>query len=353
MVALSKLCVAGFAAGGLLAGTVSAETRIQGSGATFPAPLYAKWVQAYNAGHPEVKIDYQAVGSGAGIKGITDRTVMFAGSDAPMTADQEKSAGASGAHVLHLPTVAGPVVLTYNVPGVNELKIDGPTLADIFLGKVEKWNDGKLNALNAGANLPDMPITVVHRSDGSGTTFIFTNYLSKVSPDWSSKAGNATAVEWPTGSAGKGNDGVAAAVKKTEGAIGYVEWAYATKQKLPYALQVNKSGKAMQASIEGVQAAAAAEAASFPADMKVSITDAAAADAYPIAGFTYLLVYDDLSYLKDKAAAQQLLNFILWCETDGQGMAKDQGYAALPKDAQEKVIAKLKTITFDGEALLK
>jgi phosphate transport system substrate-binding protein len=338
---------------GLAASAALADTRIQGAGATFPAPLYAKWVQTYNAAHPDVKIDYQAVGSGAGITGITNRTVLFAGSDAPLTPDQEKAANAKGPHLLHLPTVAGPVVLAYNLPAAPELKIDGPALADIFLGKITSWDDPKLKALNPGAALPNTPITVVHRSDGSGTTFIFTNYLAKISPEWSSKVGNATAVEWPTGAAGKGSDGVAATIKKSEGAIGYVEWAYADKQHIPYATQINKDGKSIKGSIDSVQAAIDASAGSFPPDFKISITDAPGDNAYPICGFTYILLYDDLSYLKDKAAATQLLTFVQWCETDGQEMAKDLGYARLPKDAQQKVLEKLKTITFDGQPLLK
>jgi phosphate transport system substrate-binding protein len=348
---LWKSCLLAAAAAVLsLTPALRAETRIQGAGATFPAPLYQKWVEAYNKLHPDVKIDYQAVGSGGGIKGITDRTVQFGASDAPMSADQEKAAPAK---LLHLPTVAGPEVMIYNLPGVATLKLNGEVIADIYGKKIRTWNDPRIAALNAGVALPASPIVVAHRSDGSGTTYIFTDYLSKVSPEWNEKVGKGTAVEWPVGIAAKGNDGVAAAVKNTAGGIGYVEYAFAKKNNIPFATQLNKDGKEVPPSIDAINAAAAASLSSFPEDMKVSITNAPGADSYPICGFTYLLVYQDLSYLKDKATAAAVLDFIKWCETDGQEMAADLGYAKLPKDAQTKVLEKLKTIQFNGEALLK
>src|SRR5258708_27627116 len=252
---------------------------IQGAGATFPAPLYAKWIAAYNAAHPNVKVDYQAIGSGGGIKGITDRTVQFAGSDAPMTDDQLKTAAANG-KILHLPTVAGPVVLSYNLPGIKGLRLDGDTVAGIYLGKITKWNDPAVAKLNSGVALPATDIAVVHRADGSGTTWIFTNYLSKVSADWKKQVGNATSVKWPVGLAGPKNDGVAAQVKATEGAIGYLELAYAEKGGFEYATQINKAGKEVRASIDGVVAAAKNAVADFPADMRVSITNAPGDDSY-------------------------------------------------------------------------
>jgi len=352
MTNLWKLCLVGIASAVLsLTTAVNADTRIQGAGATFPAPLYAKWTQTYNDSHPGVKVDYSAIGSGGGIKNITDRVVQFAGSDAPMTKDQEAKAPAP---LLHLPTVAGPVVLTYNLPGLTgDLKLDGEAVANIYLYKITKWNDAKLTALNPGLNLPDAPIVVVHRSDGSGTTFVFTNYLAKVSSDWKDNVGNATSVQWPTGLGGKGNPGVAAAVKNTTGGIGYVELAYAIQNKLPFATQINKDGKEVRASIAGVESAIANSVTDFPADLKVSITDASGPDSYPICGFTYFIVYDDLSYLKDKDLAQQTLDFINWCETDGQATANELGYAKLPKDAQDKVLEKIKAIKFDGEPLAK
>ena len=347
-----KLCLAASASALLsVTASVRADGRVQGSGATFPAPLYAKWTQAYNDKHPDVKVDYSAIGSGGGIKAITDRVVQFAGSDAPMTKDQEAKAPAP---LIHLPTVAGPVVLTYNLPGLQgDIKIDGEALAGIYLNKITQWNDAKLAALNPGITLPNAPIVVVHRSDGSGTTFVFTNYLSKVSGDWKDNVGNATSVQWPTGLGGKGNDGVAAAVKNTQGGIGYIELAYAIKNKLPFATQFNKDGKEVRASIAGVESAIAHSVTEFPADLKVSITDASGPESYPICGFTYYIIYDDLSYLKDKALAQQTMDFINWCETDGQGTANELGYAKLPKDAQDKVLAKIKAVKFDGETLVK
>lgn len=350
---LWKMGLGGVAAALLaLTSVAQAETRIQGAGATFPQPLYMKWIETYNAAHPEVKVGYSGGGSGAGIKAITDRTVQFAGSDGPMTADQEKK---TPGKVLHLPAVAGPEVMIYNLPEVKEqIKLDGATVAEIYLMKIKSWNDPKIAKLNPGVALPGKPVVVVHRSDGSGTTFIFTNYLAKVSKEWAENVGNATTVEWPAGQqGGPGNKGVAAAVKNTVGAIGYVEYAYAKSENLTYAKQINKDGKEVVASIEGVVAATSASLQSFPGDLKVSITDASGAESYPICGFTYILVYEDLSYLKDKDAAMKLVNFIQWCMTEGQETAKDLGYAKLPKEAQEKVLAKLKTIKFDGEALLK
>ena len=323
---------------------------IQGAGATFPAPLYAKWVSVFNQNNPEVKLDYQAIGSGGGIKGITDRTVVFGASDGPMTDEQLKTAPGK---ILHIPTVAGPEVLIYNVPAIKELKLNGEVTAQIYLGEISKWNDAKIAALNPGVALPDLDIAVVHRSDGSGTTWIFTNYLSKVSAAWKTKAGCATSVKWPLGLGGKGNDGVAAAVKGAEGAIGYVEYAFALNGKFQYATQINKAGKPVRASIEGVVAAAKNAGGEMPEDMRVSITDSAGDDSYPICGFTYLLVYQDLTYLKDKTLAADLLKYINWCEHEGQDMAKDLNYARLSAEMQPKVEEKLKTIVFDGQPVLK
>ena len=346
-----SLCAAVAAVLTLSVGSATAaDIRVQGQGATFPAPLYAKWIEAYNKAHPGVVIDYQATGSGAGIKAVTDRTGNFGGSDAPLNADQEK---ALPAKLLHIPTIGGPEVLIYNVPGLKALKINSDVLANIYLKNIKTWNDPKIAALNPGMALPADPIVVVHRSDGSGTTFIFTDYLSKANPDWAAKVGKGTAVQWPVGLGGAGNAGVASNVQTTPGSIGYVEWAYATTNKLSYASMMNKDGKEVTASVAGVEAACAASVKEFPADFKVSIVDAAGATSYPICGYTYLLVYEDLSYLKDKALAQALVDYIQWCETSGQDMAAASGYAKLPKEAQDKVLAKLKTIVFDGQPLLK
>ena len=347
----STLCAA-FAVAALVfsGGTAQAQTRIQGAGATFPAPLYNKWIEEYAKVNPSAKIDYSAVGSGTGIANITNRIVQFGASDAPLNAAQEK---ALPAPALHLPTVAGPVVMIYNIKGVDNLKLNGDVLANIYLKKITSWDDPKIAALNPGAKLPKSPIVPVHRSDGSGTSYIFTDYLSKVSKPWNDDIGANTAPDWPTGIAGKGSDGVTAAVKNSEGSIGYVELAYAEKNKLSYATQINKDGKEVKPTIDAVNAAAKAALAKFPDNMKVSITEAPGADSYPICGFTYVLVYEDLSYMKDKALATETLKFIQWCETDGQEFAAALGYAKLPPDAKDKVVAKLKTIKFDGAALLK
>jgi len=331
-------------------GAAQADTRVQGAGATFPAPLYAQWVEAFTKSHSDVKADYQSVGSGAGIKAITDRTVNYGASDAPMSADQEKAAPAK---LLHIPTVAGPEVMIYNLPGVNKLTVNGDIIAGIYLKEITKWNDPKIAALNAGVNLPNSPIVVAHRSDGSGTTYIFSDFLSSVSKKWSDDIGKGTTVDWPVGIAAKGNDGVAAAVQSTPGGFGYVEFAYAKKNSIPFADLQNKSGKVVLPSIDAINAASASVVANFPADMKVSIVNSAAPDAYPICGFTYVLIYDDQSYTKDKAASQATLDYLKWCETDGQEMAANLGYAKLPKEVQEKVVEKLKTIKFNGEPLLK
>jgi len=326
-------------------GAAHADTKIQGAGATFPAPLYAKWVETYNKAHPDVQVDYQAIGSGGGIKGITDRTVQFAGSDAPMNADQEKNAPGK---ILHIPTVAGPAVIIYNLSAVKGLKLNNDVVAGIFLGEITKWNDAKIKALNADATLPDQDILVAHRSDGSGTTYIFTDYLAKISDAWKT----TTSVKWPVGVGGKGNDGVAAAVANAEGSIGYVEYAYAQKKSLQCATQINKAGKAVAPSIDNINAATET-IKDFPANMKVSITNADGDNAYPICGYTYILVYQDMSYLGDKAKAQAVVDFINWSVHDGQDMAKSLGYAKLAPEIQKKVEEELKTITFSGEALLK
>jgi phosphate transport system substrate-binding protein len=322
---------------------------VQGAGATFPAPLYAKWVTEYNSGRKEARVDYQAIGSGGGIKGITDRTLDFGGSDAPLTDEQLRAAPAK---VLHIPTVAGPVVLSYNLAGVKELTLDGASVAGIYLGEIRKWNDRRLQALNPGVTLPDADIIVAHRSDGSGTTWIFTNYLSKVNPAWRKQVGNATSVKWPVGIGGKGNPGVAQAVKNTGGGIGYLELAYAESAGLPYARQINKAGKAVLASIQGVVDAAALSESAVPSDLRVSITDAPGDESYPICGFTYLLLYEDLSYLKDAAKARELVHFVHWCCHEGQDFAKDLHYARLPDVIQAKADELLGEVTFDGKPVL-
>ena len=282
---------------------------INGAGATFPFPLYSKWFSQYNKLHPDIQINYQSIGSGGGIKQITERTVDFGASDAPLSDEQlQKASG-----VQHIPTVMGAVVIVWNLSGVQQLRIAPETLAAIYLGKVTKWNDAALKNDNPTAKLPDTAITVAHRSDGSGTTNIFTDYLSKVSPDWKSGPGKGTSVNWPAGLGGKGNEGVTGLVKQTEGAVGYVELAYANQNKLPTAELKSHDGEWVKASLESVSAAAAK--AAIPEDYRVSITDQPGDGAYPTAAFTYLLVYRDQ---QDAAKGSALLNFIWWAVHDGQ-----------------------------------
>ena len=333
--------------------TYAQSVEIHGAGATFPAPLYAKWIAAYNNAQQNAKTDYQAIGSGGGIKGITDRTVEFGASDGPMTDAQLKQAaeGNGGVKILHIPTVAGSEAMIYNLPGVTNLILNGPVIAEIYHATITKWNDPKITAINPGVALPDKDIVVIHRSDGSGTTWIFTNYLSKVSPEWKKSVGNATSVKWPTGLGGKGNDGVAAEVKNAEGGIGYVELAFAENGKFSYASLINKAGKSVKPSNDGVYEAAK-NSPDMPDDFRLSITDAPGDGSYPISGFTYLLIYEDLSYLKNKDKAVELLKFAEWCITKGQDTAAPD-YAKLSPEMQKKVQERLKSFVFDGQPVLK
>jgi phosphate transport system substrate-binding protein len=321
---------------------------LQGAGATFPAPLYATWVTDYNASRKEARVDYQPIGSGGGLKAITDRTVDFGASDAPMTDEQLHAAPGA---LLHIPTVAGPVVLSYNLAGVKDLILDGAAVAGIYLGEIRKWNDRQLSALNPGLTLPDLDIRVAHRSDGSGTTWIFTNYLSKVSAPWRKQVGHATSVKWPVGIGARGNPGVAQSVKSSSGSIGYLELGYAERAGLPYATQINRAGKPVRASIQGVSEAAAHSLSEIPGDLRLSITDAPGDGSYPICGFTYLLLYQDLSYLKDRTRARELVRFVHWCCHEGQDRANDLHYARLPAAIQAKADEILGAVTFDGNPL--
>jgi phosphate transport system substrate-binding protein len=315
------------------------NVQINGAGATFPAPLYTKWFAEYNKLHPAVRINYQPLGSGAGIRQVTGRTVFFGATDGPMT--QEQLLAAPG-KLLHLPTVLGAVVPVYNVPGLSqELKFSGAVLADIFLGKITKWNDAALTALNPGVKLPGNDIVVAHRSDGSGTTYIWVDYLSKVSPEFKKTVGVGTAVKWPVGVAAAKNDGVAAIVSQTPGALGYVELLYALQSKTAYGQVQNASGKFVKASIESVTAAAAAAAKQMPADFRVSITNAPGDGVYPISSFTWLLFYQDP---KDKAQAKAMVDFMKWALTDGQKLAGEMGYAPVPANVVEMEMKTLATI---------
>ncbi len=319
-----------------LSATASAQMMINGAGATFPYPIYSKWFDEYAKVDPSVRFNYQSIGSGGGQKQILAQTVDFGASDGPMSDDNLSKAPGK---ILHIPTVAGAVVMTYNLPGNPALKLDGETVADIYLGKIKKWNDPKIAASNPGAKLPDNEIVVVHRSDGSGTTFIFTDYLSKVSAEWKQKAGNNTSVNWPTGIGGKGNEGVSGQVKQTPGAIGYVELIYALQNKMPYAELKNAAGDFVKPTIESVTAALAA--AEIPDDFRFSMTNAPGKDAYPIAGATWLLVYQQQ---KDAAKGKKLVEFLKWAAKDGEKMAKDLQYAPLPDNLQQRVLARINEI---------
>jgi phosphate transport system substrate-binding protein len=315
------------------------QSRINGSGATFPDPIYEKWFSEYNKLHSDVQINYQPKGSGGGISDITQQTVFFGASDMPMKdEDQAKLPGP----IFHFPTVLGGVVPIYNIPGVTtQLKFTGPVLADIYLGKITKWNDKAIAAANAGVTLPNADIAVVHRGDGSGTTFIFTDFLSKVSPEWKTKVNANTSVNWPTGLGGQKNDGVAALVKQTPGAIGYVELIYALQNKIAYGSVQNAAGKFVEATLQSVTAAAAGAAANMPADFRVSITNAPGADAYPISSFTWILLYENP---KDKATAKTMSEFMKWALGDGQKLCADLGYAPLPANVVKLELAQLAKI---------
>ena len=323
-----------------------AETKLTGAGATFPNPLYQKWVSEYQKSNPDVKIDYQSIGSGGGIKGITEKTIDFAGSDAPMS---KKEIAAAGGEVVHIPTVAGAVVPAYNLPEFKgDLKLDGPTLAAIFGGKVTKWNDPKIAALNEGTKLPDLGITPAWRTDGSGTTFVFTNYLATQSEEFKSSVGMGKQVKWPTGQGGKGNEGVTAAVQGTPGAIGYIELNYATQNKIPFALMKNKDGRFIKCSPESVAAAGAGAVEKMDKSLAVDIWNQPGAEAYPIAAFTYIIVYKDLGYLKDEGKAKGLVSFLKWATKDGQQFAAQMDYAPLAEPVQKKAAAAIAGLTWSG-----
>jgi phosphate transport system substrate-binding protein len=334
---------------GVLGGATSAQVQLNGAGATFPAVIYSKWFDEYKTA-TGVQINYQAIGSGGGIKQVTEGTVDFGASDGPMTDDQLKEAkDKRGTDILHIPTVMGGIVLSYNLSSVStKLKLDGKVVADIFLGKITKWDDTQIKKLNPGVSLPDKAILVAHRSDGSGTTFIFTNYLSKVSSDWKDKVGNNTSVNWPVGLGGKGNDGVAGLIKQTEGSIGYVELAYAVKNNLPYALLKNKAGNFIDANFTTVTEAAAAAVKNMPADLRAIITDADGKNAYPISGFTWLLIYKNM---QDKDKATALVKFLYWAMEKGEVYAKDLYYSPLPKEVVKLCEKKIASITCNGNKI--
>jgi phosphate transport system substrate-binding protein len=314
------------------------QTQLNGAGATFPNPIYTKWFSEYNKLHPDVRINYQSIGSGGGIRQVLNGTVDFGASDGPMTDEQLKEAKTQ---ILHIPTVLGAVVPAYNVPGVSgEIKFTPEILADIFLGKIGNWNHPAIAKANPGTKFPDQPVIVVHRSDGSGTTFIFTDYLSKVSKEWESTVGKGSSVKWPVGLGGKGNEGVAGQIRQLQGSIGYVELIYAVQNNIPYGSVKNAAGEFQKASLEGVTEAAASSK-SMPADFRVSITNAPGKTAYPISSFTWMLIPVQS---KDAKKGQILAEFLNWMVTDGQKMTTQLAYAPLPGSVAQKVKAALKQV---------
>lgn len=321
--------------------TLVAQTiQINGAGATFPNPIYSKWFSEYNKKFPNIQINYQSLGSGAGIKQLASRTVFFGASDQPMTPEQMQAAPGK---VLHFPTVLGAVVPIYNVPGVKqELKFSGTTLANIILGKITKWNDPQLVTDNPGVTLPSTDVTFVHRAEGSGTTYILMDFLSKVSPEFRKTVGVGATVKWPVGVAGKGSEGVTALVSQTPGSIGYVELVHALQNKLAFGSVKNSAGKFVRASVEATTAAAEAAAKQMPEDFRVSITNPPGDAVYPISSFTWLLLYESP---QDKNQSKAMVDFMKWALTDGQKFASELGYAPIPKnvvDLEMKALAKIK-----------
>jgi phosphate transport system substrate-binding protein len=312
---------------------------INGAGATFPNPIYQKWCYEYHQNvDPGVQINYNFIGSGGGQKQILARTVDFGATDSPMTDDALAKAPGK---ILHIPTVAGAVVITYNLPDNPKLRLDGPTIADIYLGAITSWNDRRISALNPGAKLPQMDIAVVHRSDGSGTTFVFTDYLCSISKNWADGPKKGTSVAWSTGLGAKGNEGVAGQVKQTPGAIGYIELAYARQNKLPFADVQNAAGEFVEPSIKSVSTALAT--AKIPDDFRFSMVNAPGPGVYPISGATWLLVYQEQ---KDPAKGKKLVEFLDWIITHGEGMAASLDYAPLPDNVQQRVLERIKTIKY-------
>jgi phosphate transport system substrate-binding protein len=320
------------------AASAPAQMLINGAGATFPFPIYSKWFNEYAKIDPSVRFNYQSIGSGGGQKQILSETVDFGASDGPMS---DENLAKAPRKLLHFPTVAGADVITYNLPGDPKIKIDGPTVAAIFLGKVTKWDDPAIAGQNPDAKLPDLDIVVVHRSDGSGTTYIFTDYLSKVSADWKEKVGKGTSVSWPSGIGGKGNEGVSGQVKQVPGAIGYIELAYAKQNNLSYADVKNSSGNYITPTIQSVTEALAN--ADIPEDFRFSMTNPPGAQAYPISGTTWLLVYAEQ---KDHAKGEKLVQFLKWAYSDGEKLAPGLDYAPLPDALVKRALESVQGIKY-------
>ncbi len=347
VLALSSLLLVGCNKGpsGTGSATKSDKVTLNGAGATFPYPLYSKWMSEYNKKNPNIRINYQSIGSGGGIRQITAKTVDFGATDAPMKEDEAKKAPGK---LIHIPTTMGAVAVTYNIPKVNAaLKLGGDVLSDVFLGKITKWNDPRIASENPDVSLPDEKINVVYRSDGSGTTAVFTEYLGKVSADFKSQVGAGKSVKWPTGLGAKGNEGVTGQVKTTPGSIGYVELAYATQNKMPVASIKNKAGQFVAPSIAAITKAG--KGIEMPDELYVSITDSAGDGAYPIASYTYILVYEDSA---DATKAKTLAEFLWWAIHEGQDHAEALHYAPLPTPVMKKVEARLKTLKSGDKTLL-
>ncbi len=335
----------------LSVGTTKAQKVINGAGATFPYPLISKWSSEYQKINPNVRINYQAIGSGGGIRQLVAGTVNFGASDAPMTEEQMADARKAHGDVIHIPETLGAVVVVYNLPGVTaNLKFDGRTIADIYLGKISNWNDPRMKSLNPGVKLPDKRILVVHRADGSGTTYIFADYLSKVSQEWAAKVGKSTSLDWPAGIGGKGNDGVAGQVARTPGAIGYVELIYALQNNISFADIRNAAGVFVHPSIPGVTQALTNAAKTLPEDLRFSITNAPGKKSYPISSATWFLLYKEQSEYNQ---ARGVLEFMRWAVTEGQKFSTNLDYAPLPANIQALNVEKLKTVTYKGERILK
>jgi phosphate transport system substrate-binding protein len=326
----------------LVALPLPGQTTLNGAGATFPNPMYSKWFSDYHKLHPDIQINYQSIGSGGGIRQVTEGTVDFGASDMPMTDGQLTEAQTKlKTKILNIPTVLGAAVPAYNIPGVKgEVKFTPEALAGIFLGRITKWNDKAITSANPGVNFPDRDIVVVYRTEGSGTTFIWTDYLSKVSPDWKSQVGSNASVKWPVGMGGKGSEGVAGSIRQLQGSIGYVELIYAVQNNIAYGSVKNSAGNFVKASLESVTAAAAS-AAQMPADFRVSITDAPGKEAYPISSFTWLLIPEQS---KDAAKGKILADFLNWMVSDGQKMTTALSYSPLPDNVTQKVKEAIKQV---------
>ncbi len=343
----SRRALLGAALAAGMAAPVAAQQTLTGAGATFPNPIYTKWFDAYNK-KTGIRINYQSIGSGGGIRQFTEGTVDFGATDGPMN---ESQLAAVNNNVLHIPAVLGAVVVTYNLPSLGDrrLKFDGNALVDIFMGRITKWNDKKISALNPGVNLPNLDVIVVHRSDGSGTTYVFTDFLNKFSREWRDKVGYATSVNWPVGLGGKGNEGVTQQVKQVEGAVGYVELIYAVSNNLSYGEIKNAAGSFVTPSLESTTAAAAAAKLGPDTDFRVSITNPPGAEAYPIASFTWLLIRKDN---KEPGKAKAIKDFLAWMITaEAQEMAADLKYAPLPPEVRKLVEARIGTLKANGKVL--